>query len=379
MRFMHLADLHLGKVVNEFSMEEDQAYILEEILGMARDVDAVLIAGDVYDKCVPPEWAVRLLDGFLTRLAGMGKTVLMVSGNHDSDDRLQFGSGLFAARGVHIAGRYEGELKRVTLTDEAGPVDVYLLPFVKASAVRDCHPDAQITDYSTAVRAVISHAAIDPARRSVMVAHQFVTGEQPPALSGSETIREETVGTLERVSCGEFDLFDYVALGHIHGPQAVGRETCRYAGSPLKYSRSEVWNAKSVPIITFGAAKGDVTVEQRPLVPLRDMRVIHGELEKLLTTGKEEGSEDYFFAELTDENRAPNAMDRLRARYPNMMGLEYVQRHRQSAAQRQTAGRPKKTFEDIITGFFREVVKHELTDEEKAVLTEAAKEGGVNV
>ncbi len=377
MRFMHLADLHLGKVVNEFSMEDDQAYILEELLGMARDVDAVLIAGDVYDKCIPPEWAVRLLDGFLTRLAGMGKTVLMVSGNHDSDDRLQFGSGLFAARGVHIAGRYEGELKRVTLADEAGPVDVYLLPFVKASAVRDRHPDAEITDYSTAVRAVIEHADIDPARRSVMVAHQFVTGEQPPSLSGSETIREETVGTLERVSCHEFDAFDYVALGHIHGPQAVGRETCRYAGSPLKYSRSEVWNAKSVPIITFGAAKGDVTVELRPLAPRRDLRVIRGPLEELLNAGKAEASEDYFFAELTDADRAPNAMDRLRARYPNMMGLEYVNRHRQSPAQRQTGGRPAQSFEDIIRGFFRVVAKRELSDEEMKELTAAAREGGV--
>ena len=378
MRFMHLADLHLGKVVNEFSMEDDQAYILEELLGMARDVDAVLIAGDVYDKCIPPEWAVRLLDGFLTRLAGMGRTVLMVSGNHDSDDRLQFGSGLFAARGVHIAGRYEGTLKRVTLEDEAGPVDVYLLPFVKASAVRDRHPDAEITDYSTAVRAVIQHADIDPARRSVMVAHQFVTGEQPPSLSGSETIREETVGTLERVSCHEFDAFDYVALGHIHGPQAVGRETCRYAGSPLKYSRSEVLNEKSVPIITFGAAKGDVTVELRPLIPRRDMRAIRGPLEELLAAGRGEGSEDYIFAELKDDIRIPNAMDRLRARYPNIMGLEYVQRNKPAAVQQKTAERSNWTFEDMIKAFFREVVKRELSDEEMDELKKAAREGGMN-
>ena len=255
MRFLHLGDLHLGKSLGDFDLIEDQKYILDQILAVIRDrsVDAVLIAGDVYDKAIPSEAATNLLDYFLCRLSETGVKTFMISGNHDSNDRLNYGSQLFQTSQIYIASVYMGILARYTMEDQVGEVDVYLLPFVKASQVRHYFPDAKIDSYDDAVHVILAQAGVDLNRRNVIVAHQFVTGKsEDPALAGSESAGTQSVGLVEKIAYDCFDAFDYVALGHIHSSQKVGREEVRYAGSPLKYSLSEVNNIKSMPLVTLG-------------------------------------------------------------------------------------------------------------------------------
>ena len=256
MRFLHLGDLHLGKSLGDFDLIGDQKYILDQILAVIREktVDAVLIAGDVYDKAIPSEAATNLLDYFLCCLAETGVKTFLISGNHDSDDRLNYGSRLFQDNQIFISSVFRGELEKYTVEDEQGEVDVYLLPFVKASQVRHYFPDAKIDSYDDAVRVIIEHAHLDRQKRNVIVAHQFVAGRsEDPVLAGSESIGTQSVGLVEKISYDCFDPFDYVALGHIHSPQKVGREEVRYAGSPLKYSLSEVNHIKSVPLVTLAA------------------------------------------------------------------------------------------------------------------------------
>ena len=276
MKFLHLADLHLGKRVNGFSMLEDQAHILRQILAILDDEqpDGVLIAGDVYDKSVPSVEAVGLLDGFLTELRARGVPVLLISGNHDSPERLAFGGRVMDSCGIHISPVYDGALAPVTLQDAFGPVHVWLLPFVKPAHVRRWFPDADIESYTDAVAEAVAHMAIDTAARNVLVTHQFVTGG---TRSGSE---ELSVGGTDNVDSGVFAPFDYVALGHLHGAQHIGRETIRYAGSPLKYSFSEARQHKSVTVVTLGE-KGDVQVRTVALTPLRELREIRGSYDEL--------------------------------------------------------------------------------------------------
>ena len=236
MKFLHLGDLHLGKSLGDFDLTDDQKYILDEILQIIKDkeADAVLIAGDVYDRAVPSEAATNLLDFFLKSLADLKVTTFVISGNHDSDDRLNYGSSLFQSNGIFINSIYNGQLYKKTMEDEYGEADVYLLPFVKASGVKRLFPDEEINSYEDAVRVILNHADIDPKRRNILIAHQFVAGKNSdPELAGSEGVSVQSVGTVEKIGYSIFDDFDYVALGHIHGPQQVGRETVRYAGSPL--------------------------------------------------------------------------------------------------------------------------------------------------
>ena len=324
MKLFHLSDLHLGKRVNEYSMLEDQRYILDEILRIVdREApDAVLIAGDVYDKTVPSAEAVALLDDFLVRLAGRDLQVLLISGNHDSPERLAFGGRLMAERGVHIAPVYDGRVAPVTLTDEYGPVRVYLLPFVKPSHVRRCFPDREVDTYTDALAAAIGAMGVDPALRNVLVTHQFVTGA---ARCDSE---EVSVGGTDNVDVSVFAPFDYVALGHLHGPQTVGRETVRYCGTPLKYSFSEAGQHKSVTVVELGE-KGTTAVRTVPLVPLRDLVELRGTYEEVTFRGFYEGTgwqRDYVHITLTDEEDVPNAVGKLRVIYPNLMKLDYDNR-----------------------------------------------------
>lgn len=324
MKFIHLSDLHLGKRVNECSMLEDQRYILGEILRIVdREApEAVLIAGDVYDKSVPSAEAVALLDDFLVRLAGRDLQVLLISGNHDSPERLAFGGRLMAERGVHIAPVYDGRVAPVTLTDEYGPVRVYLLPFVKPSHVRRCFPDREVDTYTDALAAAIGAMGVDPALRNVLVTHQFVTGA---ARCDSE---EVSVGGTDNVDVSVFAPFDYVALGHLHGPQTVGRETVRYCGTPLKYSFSEAGQHKSATVVELGE-KGTTAVRTVPLVPLRDLVELRGTYEEVTFRGFYEGAgwqRDYVHITLTDEEDVPNAVGKLRVIYPNLMKLDYDNR-----------------------------------------------------
>lgn len=321
MKFLHLADLHLGKRVNGFSMLEDQAHILRQILAILDDEqpDGVLIAGDVYDKSVPSVEAVGLLDGFLTELRARGVPVLLISGNHDSPERLAFGGRVMDSCDIHISPVYDGALAPVTLHDEFGPVHVWLLPFVKPAHVRRWFPDADIESYTDAVAEAVAHMDIDAAARNVLVTHQFVTGG---ARSGSE---ELSVGGTDNVDSGVFAPFDYVALGHLHGAQHIGRETIRYAGSPLKYSFSEARQHKSVTVVTLGE-KGDVQVRTVALTPLRELREIRGSYDELTARSFYEHTtyrSDYLHLILTDEQDVFDAMSRLRTIYPYLMTLDY--------------------------------------------------------
>ena len=325
MKLIHLSDLHLGKKVHEVSMLEDQRYILQEILGIIDEEapEAVLIAGDVYDKSVPSAEAVRLLDDFLVELSRRPMQTCLISGNHDSPERLSFGGRLMEKSGVHIAPVYDGTLTPLTLTDAYGPVDIYLLPFLKPAHVRRFFPEREITSYTDAMAAVLEAAEVDTDRRNVLVTHQFVTaGSEQPDRSDSE---ELSVGGTDNVEACVFDAFDYTALGHIHGPQKVGRETVRYCGTPLKYSFSEAHHHKSVTVVEL-EEKGTVRVSTRPLIPMRDMVELRGTYNEIMLHSFYDGTswpDDYVHITLTDEDDIPNAIGNLRTVYHNLLLLGY--------------------------------------------------------
>lgn len=320
MRFMHLSDLHIGKRVNEFSMLEDQTYILKQILTLAKteQVDGVWIAGDVYDKTVPSAEAVRLFDDFLTELVKQEKQVFIISGNHDSPERIAFGARLLDSRGVYLSPVFDGNLTPVTLEDEYGKLNIYLLPFLKPAQVRHVFPEAAVESYQDAVALVMDKTAWDSSRRNILLAHQFVTGA-----SRCES-EEISVGGIDQVSASLFDGFDYVALGHIHTPQTIGRETVRYCGTPLKYSFSEASTEKSVTIVDL-KEKGNTEIIRIPLKPLRDLREIRGTYMELTARAYYQGSDvsDYLHVILTDEEDVPDALGKLRSIYPNIMKLDY--------------------------------------------------------
>ena len=351
MKLIHLSDLHLGKRVNEFSMIEDQKYILLQILqiiGRERP-DGVIIAGDVYDRTLPSAEAVALLDEFLVRLAAMGLQVYMISGNHDSPERIAFGGRLMETGGVHLSPVFSGRIEPCTLTDQDGEVKIWMLPFVKPVDVRHAYPDEEIGSYTDAVRAVIGHMAPDPSERNVLVAHQFVTGA---ARSDSEDV---SVGGMDNVDASVFDGFDYVALGHIHGPQHIGRETVRYCGTPLKYSFSEKDHQKSVTVVTLGK-KGETEVRTVPLTPLHDLREIRGTYDQLtlLETYRGTAVDDYLHVVLTDEEDVPDALARLRVIYPNIMKLDYDNRRTRTAADIENVEAPERKSEIELFGEFYE-------------------------
>ena len=328
MKFIHLSDLHLGKRVYDFNLTEDQKYILKEILKVidTENPDAVLIAGDIYDKSVPSTEAVELLDEFLYQLSGRDLQVFLISGNHDSPERLAFASRLISRTGIHLSPVYNGAVEPIVLTDEFGPVNVYLLPFVKPVHVRRFFPDENIESYNDALRTAVEALDIDRSERNILVTHQFVTGA---IRSDSEEI---SVGGTDNVDAAVFDGFDYVALGHIHGPQNIGSERIRYCGTPLKYSFSEAKHQKSVTVIDI-ADKESISVRTVPLHPLRDMREIEGTYEELTYRPNYEGTDtdDYIHITLTDEEDIPDAIGKLRLIYPNLMSLDYNNSRTRSA------------------------------------------------
>lgn len=359
MKFIHLSDLHLGKRVNECSMLEDQAHILRQILNIveAEQPDGVLIAGDVYDKSTPSAEAVSALDEFLVALAGLGTQVFVISGNHDSPERLAFGGRLMRLSGIHMAPVYGGKVEPIPLTDDYGPVMVYLLPFVKPAHVRPFFPEREIATYSDAIAAAIEDMNIDSSRRNVLVTHQFVTGA---ARCESE---ERTVGGTDNVDASLFDPFDYVALGHLHGPQAVGRETVRYCGTPLKYSFSEARQEKSVTVVEL-MEKGTVQIRTIPLTPLRDMTELRGSFAELTAPGS--GKDDYLRITLTDEQDVPDAMAKLRLYYPNVMRLDYDnQRTRAKACLDNGADPENKTPLELLEEFYAQQNGQPMTQEQR--------------
>lgn len=320
MKFIHLSDLHIGKRLNDFSLIEDQKYILRQILKITdrEKPDAVLIAGDVYDKTVPTAEAVELLDSFLSRLSERNLPVFIISGNHDSPERLAFGSSIMYLGGIHISRVYNGEVEKYSLEDEYGTVNIFILPFIKPSNVRRFYPEEEISSYTQAVAVALKDIDLDNSLRNIIMTHQFVTGARR---SDSEEI---SVGGSDNVDAAVFDDFDYVALGHIHGPQSMTKPTVRYCGTPLKYSFSEAGHKKSVTVITL-AEKGNVQIDTIELVPLRDMRNIKGTYMEIADRNSYIGTNtnDYVHITLTDEEDVPDAIGRLRSIYPNIMKLDY--------------------------------------------------------
>ena len=367
---MHLADLHLGKRVNGFSMMEDQEYILTRILEIMEEEqpDGLLIAGDVYDKTIPPAEAVRRMDDFLTAVAEKHVPVFLISGNHDSAERVAFGHQLMQGSGIWISPVYDGTIRHHTLGDRWGEVNIYLIPFLRPSVVRSFFPDVEIEDYTDALRTIIEDLQVDTSRRNVVLAHQFVTAAGAlPETCDSEQL---SVGGLDRVDGSVFSPFDYTALGHLHGPQRVGSETIRYAGSPLKYSFSELHQKKSVTVAEL-RAKGETEIRQIPLQPRREMTELRGTFEEILEEARKKGEPqtDYYHMILTDETDVVDALSRLREYYPNIMLLDYDNRRTRSQKEVEQLDRvEERTPGELFAALYEQQNGQEMDSDRKEYL-----------
>ena len=364
MKFVHLSDLHIGKRVNEFSLKEDQEHILEEILTIIDDEapDAVIIAGDVYDKSIPSTEAVEMLDRFLVCLAEKKKEVFIISGNHDSPERLSFGSRLIDSSGIHIAPVYGEEIKPYPVKG----VNIWLLPFIKPAHVRHIFEDEKIESYTDAVRVAIKHMDVRTDERNILVTHQFVTGADR-----TESEEKFSVGGTDNVDASVFDRFDYVALGHIHRPQNCGSERIRYCGTPLKYSFSE---SKDIKSVTVGELSEDrqLTIRTVPLTPLHDMVELKGSYNELMNRSYYEGTtyqEDYTHITLTDEEDIPDAVRKLHSVYHNLMKLDYDNQRTRANNNIQAANAiENKTPLELFNEFYRVRNGQDLNDEQTAFL-----------
>ena len=346
MRFLHLADLHLGKQMNDVSLLPDQEYILDQILSVAEaeKAEAVLIAGDVYQRSSPQAEAMELFDRFVSRLAAKGIQVLIISGNHDSAPRISYFASLIRSSGVHVTEAFAGEAQRVPLRDRDGEIVVWMLPFLRPSQVKRVLPEEKIATYQDAMAAVLRQTPVDPKKRNILMCHQFITGCET---SDSE---ERSVGGLEDIDASLFNAFDYVALGHIHKPQRVLRDTLRYAGSPLKYSFSESAHRKSVTVVDL-REKGDIQVRTVPLHPLHDVRQIEGTMEELLRLPY---SEDYLWVTVHDELPPPDARVTLSVNFPNMMKFSIVNsRTKQDIDVLAARSMENKSVPELFSDFYR--------------------------
>ena len=364
MKFVHLSDLHLGKRINEYSMLEDQEYILKKIINIIDDEQpsGVIIAGDVYDKSIPSAEAVQMFDDFLTRLAKRNLQVFIISGNHDSPERMSFGSRLMDQSGIHISQVYSGKIEPFALKDEHGIINVYMLPFVKPAHVKR-FSDESIESYTDAIRVAVAEMNVDQSARNLLITHQFVTGA---TRSESEDI---SVGGSDNVDVSVFDGFDYVALGHIHSPQNCISERVRYCGTPLKYSFSEAKDNKSVTVVEL-AKKGILSVKTVALVPMRDMVEIKGRYNEIMLKSFYENTsyqEDYIHITLTDEEDIVDAIGKLRTVYHNLMKLDYDNKRTRSVAQVDGAVDVEtKTPIELFSDFYELQNNQPMSDEQKA-------------
>ena len=376
MKFLHISDLHIGKRVNEFSMIEDQKYILNQILAIAEEecADAVIIAGDIYDKPVPSAEAVQLFDRFLTKLADQKKTVFAISGNHDSAERIAFGAQLMSGRGVYLSPIYDGTVRRIAMTDEYGELFIYLLPFIKPATFRhalESEPEKSAAEsYQKALELVVDRMEIDTQKRNILTAHQFVTG------AGRCDSEEVMVGGLDNVDAAVFAPFDYVALGHIHSPQFIGRESVRYCGTPLKYSFSEANQRKSVTVVEM-KEKGNVELHTVPLTPLHDMRELRGTYLEVTAKSfyQDMDTEDYVRIILTDEEDIPDGIQKLRVIYPNLMRLEYDNsRTRQNRAVEAVADVEQKSDLELFEEFYELQNNQPMSEQQRAYIKQLLEE-----
>lgn len=320
MKFIHISDLHLGRKIYEYSMLEEQKHALTQVLTAVEDYrpEGVLIAGDVYDKSIPSIEAMELFEWFLMELVDKHTKVFVISGNHDSVERVSFGADVFKKSGIYIAKAYDGQVPKVELKDEHGIVCIHMIPFVKPAIVKKYHEENNVTDYNSALAAVVSHIGVDKDIRNIAMVHQFITG-------ATRSDSEETfLGGLDNVEYEVFADFDYIALGHIHKPQSMGRKSVRYSGSPVKYSIDEIKQNKSMTLVEL-KEKGDVVIETIPFVPLKDIRRIEGTYTELTDRSSYIGTktDDYLHVVLKDEQDVPDAFRKLRVIYPNILKLEY--------------------------------------------------------
>lgn len=377
MKFMHLSDLHIGKRVNEFSMQADQEYILQEILELARDekVEGIIIAGDIYDKALPSTEAVDIFDEFLTKIVYLQIPVFIISGNHDSPERLEFGSRIMTSNQVYIAGTYDGEIKKITKHDAYGPINLYLLPYIKPIIVNR-KLGVQTTSYEECMRCVLETISVEKKERNILIAHQYITAAGiSPELSDSESL---SLGGLDNIDVQVFADFDYVALGHIHGPQQVGRPTVRYSGSPLKYSFSECRHKKSVTIVEL-REKTVIDIKQLPLIAKRDMQELKCSLAELQSgdTLKKVPKDSYVHITLTDEQEILDGISKVRAIYPNVMLLDFDnQRNRESNTADSLTDQDlkEKTPLQLFAEFFYSQNNQALTENQKKILTDLVSE-----
>lgn len=366
MKFIHLSDLHLGRRLNEFSLIEDQKYILGQIVDIIKNENPefVILAGDIYDKPVPSAEAVELFDNFLVKLSKMNLSVFVISGNHDSAERIAFASRILKNTGVYMSPVYDGNTEKVTFTDEHGNVNVYMLPFIKPTSVRRFFPDSQIESYTDAVRTAVQNMCVDTAERNILVTHQFVTGA---VVSDSE---ELSVGGSDNIDIDVFKDFDYVALGHIHSPQNMEKGRVRYSGSILKYSVSEANQKKSLSVIEVNE-KGNTEVRTVELVPLRDLRKIRGTYDELtlLENYKNTNTNDYIHVTLTDENDVVDAVIKLRTIYPNIVKLEYDNARTASFNQIDNSGKSEAKSEiELFSELFELQNNVQMTSEQQEII-----------
>lgn len=368
MKLIHLSDLHLGKRLNEFYMLEEQSAILNQILEIieAEHPDGVLIAGDIYDKSIPSAEAIQLFDDFLCNLANQQLQVFIISGNHDSPERLAFGSRIMDASGIHLSPVYDGKVEPIRMKDEHGAVNIYMLPFIKPAHVRRFFEDDIVT-YTDAMRVAIDNMRIDKSQRNVLVTHQFVTGA---ATCDSEEI---SVGGTDNVDASVFIDFDYVALGHLHGAQNCGSERVRYCGTPLKYSFSEATQQKSVTVVELGT-KDALNIRTVELTPLHDMSEIRGtfaELTDPVYYTENSIAENYLRITLTDEDDIPDAVGRLRQIYKNLMCIDYDNKRTRSHNMISgTVDAETKTAYELFAEFFEQQNNTAMSDEQSEYIKE---------
>lgn len=368
MKFLHLSDLHLGKNLNGFSLYQDQAYILNQVVQIAQNeqIEAVIIAGDIFDKSVPNSQAIQLFDEFLTSWAELNLPVFIISGNHDNAQRIAFGANLFKQNNIFISPVYNGNLSPITLEDNFGKINFYLLPFLKPTTVRNFFPDEEITSYNQAIEVALKNISLNTNERNILIAHQFVTGAY---ICDSEDI---VVGGIDNIDANLFQDFDYVALGHLHTPQTVLRESIRYCGTLLKYSFSEINQEKSLTIVDF-FTKNDINIKTIPLSPLHDMRKLKGSYADLTLKSNYEhtNTTDYLTIILTDEEDIPDAINRLRSIYPNIMQLSYENTRTNTAKQLANIDiHNLKSPLTLFKEFYTQQNNQDLNTEQNAILEE---------
>ncbi|MBP5648504.1 MAG: exonuclease SbcCD subunit D [Clostridia bacterium] len=373
MKLFHISDLHLGKRLNEFSLIDDQKYILDQILKLSDELkpEGIIIAGDIYDRAAPSAEAINLFSSFLTRISERKLKFFAISGNHDSPERVSYGGKILKNAGLYFSDSYDGKICPITLSDEFGEINFYLLPFVRPAVVRAyADEETKIDSFNDAVEYAVKCMNVNPKKRNVLVAHQYVTGA---ASSGSE---ESIVGGLDNIEASLFDDFDYVALGHIHGAQSVKRDAVRYSGTPLKYSLSEVNHKKTITVIEL-KEKGNIEISEVPLEPLHDLVELRGTYDNLSNQkfDVQAKNDDYIKIILTDEIENHGALSKLRHRFPHLLALEYDNAKTRfngmvSIDEKVQEKSPVQLVEDL----YKKQMNLELTDEQRKYLLERINE-----